>query len=174
MSKPKKKVGMCAYCGETGLVTSDHIPPQNLLPKPKPLDLITVPCCESCRVGWSDDDEYFRLAIASSANVSDNPQAQQVHATLLRSMRKPTKAGFAAMVRKSLTQVDLITPAGLYIKTVGGLKIDKRRFTRVADRLIRGLFFHEQGHRVPEGYEVINQGFQFGAHSVLKAPGGLE
>ncbi len=155
MSKPKKKVGMCAYCGETGLVTSDHIPPQNLLPKPKPLDLITVPCCESCRVGWSDDDEYFRLAIASSANVSDNPQA-------------------AAMVRKSLTQVDLITPAGLYIKTVGGLKIDKRRFTRVADRLIRGLFFHEQGHRVPEGYEVINQGFQFGAHSVLKAPGGLE
>ena len=24
------------------------------------------------------------------------------------------------------------------------------------------------------GYEVINQGFQFGAHSVLKAPGGLE
>jgi hypothetical protein len=89
-------------------------------------------------------------------------------------LQKPTKAGFAAMVRKSLTQVDLITPAGLYIKTASGMKVDRRRITRVANRILRGLFFHERGHRVPEGYEVVNQDFQFGTHRVLEALGTFQ
>src|SRR5262245_5791839 len=82
-----------------------------------------------------------------------------VHATVMRSLQKPTKAGFAAMVRKSLTQVDRITPGGLYIDTVGGMKVNRRRIIRVSNRIIRGLFFHEYGYRIPEGYEVINQDF---------------
>jgi hypothetical protein len=75
------------------------------------------------------------------------------------------------MVRKSIRKVDVITPAGIYIETMGALQIDARRFDRVAERIIRGLFFHEKGHRLPEGYTVINQGFQFGAHPVLEALG---
>jgi hypothetical protein len=78
------------------------------------------------------------------------------------------------MVRKSLTQVNLITPAGLYVKTASGLKVDMRRITRVANRILRGLFFHEKGYRVPEGYEVINQDFQFGTHRVLDVLGTFQ
>jgi hypothetical protein len=61
VSSQPKKSGQCAYCGKKQPVTDDHIPPKNLFPKPRGSNLITVPCCEFCRKGWSENDEYFIL-----------------------------------------------------------------------------------------------------------------
>ena len=45
----------------------------------------------------------------------------------------------------------------------GALLISKKRFDRVAQRIIRGLFYQEFGRRLPDEYEVQNtfnqQGF---------------
>ncbi len=37
--------GECVYCGSVGKITDDHIPPENLLSKPRPNNLIKVQSC---------------------------------------------------------------------------------------------------------------------------------
>jgi hypothetical protein len=63
-------VRKCYLCGSTENLTRDHIPPENIFPKPKPTNLITVPCCRKCNEGFSKDDEAFRLWVASSVGRS--------------------------------------------------------------------------------------------------------
>lgn len=55
--------GACIYCGREGPLTLDHIPPRALFAEPRPADLITVPSCQPCNVGFSKDDEYLRLVL---------------------------------------------------------------------------------------------------------------
>lgn len=143
----------CAYCDVPNAKTRDHIPPRNLFPKPWPSDFITVPCCESCRAGWSDDDEYFRLAVVSTENVSAHAAVDSVIETVSRSFEKENKQGFARLVYDSLIEVagkgsqgeDLAVPI---------MKIDRSRLNRVTNRIIRGLFHHENHYPVPADYII--------------------
>tara|TARA_R110000850_G_scaffold83838_3_gene179908 strand:+ start:699 stop:1409 length:711 start_codon:yes stop_codon:yes gene_type:complete len=52
----------CFLCGSEGDITREHIPPKCLFPKPRPNNLLTVPCCFNCNNTASQDDEYLRLA----------------------------------------------------------------------------------------------------------------
>lgn len=69
--------------------------------------MITVPCCEQCREGWSKDDEYFRLAIVSHASIYNHPYVKKLNEVLLRSLRKPDKQGFSIMVNSSLRELEM-------------------------------------------------------------------
>lgn len=55
----------CAYCG--GLSnTNDHVIPKNLYPisiRKQNVQLLTVPSCDKCNAGFSDDEEHFRNII---------------------------------------------------------------------------------------------------------------
>jgi 5-methylcytosine-specific restriction endonuclease McrA len=75
MSEAKQK--SCAYCHATDDLTDDHIPPQNLFPKPRPsnLNLITVPACRKCNGSASKDDEYFRYCLCMCEKVGRDEQA---------------------------------------------------------------------------------------------------
>lgn len=151
----------CAYCAAQNAETRDHIPPRNLFPKPRPSDLITVPCCEPCRAEWSNDDEYFRLAVVSTENVSEHAAADRINKDISRSLTKESKQGFARLLYDSLIEVpgkdshgkDVVVPA---------LKIDRSRINRVANRIIRGLFHHEKHYPVPDGYIVETEFRQAG------------
>lgn len=167
MSQPKK-VGRCAYCAETRPLTDDHIPPRNFFPKPRSSNLVTVPCCETCQVGWSKDDEYFRAAILSSARVFDEPLSQGATDSLLRSLRRQEQRGFAKNILKSIQEIKIVTEAGIYVGREPAFKLDIQRIDRVTQRIIRGLFFHEKGHSVPVEYEVSACIQQFGLEPVLK------
>src|ERR1019366_2356818 len=65
-----KKIKQCYLCQATETLIRDHIPPENLFPRPLPSDLITVPCCKSCNLGFSKIDEQFRAFVSCAANVS--------------------------------------------------------------------------------------------------------
>jgi hypothetical protein len=145
-----KRIGSCAYCGREAPITKDHIPPQNLFPDPKPSNLITVPCCEECRSAWSDDDEYFRLAVVSASNQYDGSHAEKVNETVLRSLRKPNKGGFARLVRESLMKIDVRTEAGIYLGTASGLASD-RKGTDLFFRLLLHLHRSGGGHGASAG-----------------------
>lgn len=157
-----KKVGTCGYCGRTEPLTRDHIPPRSLFEKPYPSDLITVPCCETCREGWSDDDEYFRAAVVSSLNVYGESKAQQACDALLRSIEKPQKKGFAKRILQSLHDVEIKSESGIYLGTVPAFSLDKSRIHRVLQRIIRGLFFHSFQCPLPLSYEALCYFQQFG------------
>lgn len=63
---------ICIYCSATNLIpTRDHVPPKCLFPKPRPLNLVTVPACPTCNQSFKLDDEYFRLMVAGEAAYRD-------------------------------------------------------------------------------------------------------
>src|SRR5437764_2311666 len=68
MPAPRTDTIKCYLCGAADRVTRDHIPPKGLFPRPRPSNLHTLPCCESCNNRASADDEYFRLAVSSLIN----------------------------------------------------------------------------------------------------------
>jgi len=169
--KPKKK-GQCAYCGNISPVTVDHIPPKNLFPKPRSSNLITVPCCVPCYEGWSKDDEYFRANILSSFRVSDEPLAQGVIYSLLRSVNK--SPGFAHLIINSIEEIEIVTESGLYLGKKDAFKLDVERIDRVGQRIIRGLFFYEKRLPLPANYQVIAKIQQFGLEPVLEKLPGIQ
>src|SRR2546427_13092357 len=74
---PQKKILMqhkitwCYLCRSTENLTSDHLPPKNLFPEPRPSNLITVPCCRICNERFSKIDEQFRVFVSTPVNVSE-------------------------------------------------------------------------------------------------------
>ncbi len=57
-------------------LTLDHIPPMGLFPKPRPDDLIKVPCCFECNNKHSGFDE--RLRIVASMPFDRNEVGQRI------------------------------------------------------------------------------------------------
>jgi len=51
----------------------DHIPPDSLFAQPKPSNLITVPCCETCRTKDATNDEFMLDLFISLAATENHP-----------------------------------------------------------------------------------------------------
>ena len=51
--------------------------------------------------------------------------------------------------------VNVNTPAGIYLGQRPAYNVDLSRLDRVAARTAKGLFYHEQGRRLPDEYEMI-------------------
>lgn len=147
-SAKHSKGSACAYCGGAP-ETSDHIPPKNLFSRPLPADLLTVPCCERCRKGWSKDDEYFRIALLSSSNLADVPAVQPVIESILRSLRRPQARGLARLVESSLVRIEQRTKSGIIAGTDPAFRVQGPRLERVGARIIRALFFEEFRQPLP-------------------------
>ena len=64
----KTHTNQCYLCGSTDNLTRDHIPPKGIFPKPRPNDLLTVPCCFDCNNGLSKQDELLRLMVSGAIN----------------------------------------------------------------------------------------------------------
>ena len=79
---------VCAYCGASGNLTKDHVPPKNLFLTPRPSNLISVPACKVCHENTSKDDEYFRLKISMRDDVSLNPEARAAWNTVFHSLAR--------------------------------------------------------------------------------------
>ncbi len=167
MPNKPKKIDNCAYCGKLEPATKDHIPPRNLFPEPRSHNLITVPCCESCRQGWSKDDEYFRLVLLSTWTVSEQEIAQKPIDTLIRSLGRKENRKFARMVQRSMGKSFARTEAGILLGPFDTLSIQPERVNRVLERIIRGLFFHEKKYPVPEGYRITIRFNQLGLDKIL-------
>jgi hypothetical protein len=144
----------CIYCGNTENMTVDHIPPKALFPEPRPLNMMTVPCCRVCNESFSKDDEYFRLILVSCQSVSEDPAVQVVNEKLLRSIRKIEAPGLATLVNQSLHVVDVFSEGGIYLGYAPALKVDAIRFHRTLDRIAQGLFFLTHRYPIPKRYNL--------------------
>src|SRR5438445_6283846 len=152
--KRKRKMGQCVYCGKVRLLTDDHIPPQNLFPKPRPGSLIRVPSCEPCNGGASKDDEYFRLFITVREDAKGHPDRDAVLPVVLRSLNRPEARGFAKAFWKNTRYAERMSPSGLFLSSGRVYEAEGRRMDRVAVRIVKGLVFHETHKRVPDDHKV--------------------
>jgi hypothetical protein len=123
--------------------TFDHLPPACLFPKPRPNDLVTVPACFNCNNAASKDDEAFRVFLSLQIGM----ETPTIHSLwkdgALRTLQH--NARLKQRVVDQSWQVDLRTPAGIFLGKRRVIRVPVHTHNAVIDRIVRGLYFHHFG-----------------------------
>ena len=132
-----KKNKLCHFCGRLS-ESKDHIPSKNLLEKPYPDNLLTIPSCLDCNQSFSLDEEYFLNVLVE---VSNNP-------TLL------AKKEFGGNVFKARQRSPKLKDRILnsLIQAENGriyFKMEENRIKRVIEKNALGLYFHKYNKLPP-------------------------
>lgn len=136
----------CIYCGTTGKLTKDHVPPRNLFPAPRPSDLVTVPACKPCNKSFELDDEYFRIAVVAPADPERDPVAARLWAEKVVRGTLTRSPALKSTIIRSLVRLDVTTPAGIYLGTTPTVRLDRKRLDRITRRIVTALHWHHHGH----------------------------
>jgi len=148
------KVPICVYCSLVRAVTQDHVPPKSFFPKPRPLDLITVPSCKSCNEGSGIDEELFLATFMfTEAGVSD--AGKKLWDEKLHRMYKKN-LGLKKRIASSLHEVDLFTPSGIALGRRMAIRHDEIRSEKVINKIVRGLYYYEYRKPLPASVEITN------------------
>ncbi|MBW2742085.1 MAG: hypothetical protein JRE64_25330 [Deltaproteobacteria bacterium] len=132
---------MCSYCGERIATDKEHVFPKNLYPDSKAesrVQRMTIPSCNICNNGWSDDEAYFRniLALAGKPNES----RRELWETTIR--RSFDKLDGTRRVRELVESMRSVEIDGLdRHKVYPG---QDERVVRVVKKVVRGLCHHHQ------------------------------
>jgi hypothetical protein len=135
----------CYVCGKTaeetpeGKLTKDHLPPKNLFPKPRPANLITVPCCYSCNNSAHNDDEYFRIAVSCMYNADKIGKQLWKDKVVGSTVRKRRLRTSLDKLNASFKRIALITPQGIEDAVEGALQAAPVK--RVLLRITKGLLY---------------------------------
>jgi hypothetical protein len=131
---------LCAYC-DIPATTRDHVPSKKLFTPPLPENLITVPVCERCNNGASNDDEVFRneLSIMAGSFGESAKAAERLQPTM-RGIRR-NKATLARLVTQAQL-VERYAPSGLYLRHGYAVPVVPGLQQRVITRIVRGLYWH--------------------------------
>lgn len=148
-SKRKQHNGICTYCGSEGPVTKDHVFARTLF-LTRTENMITVPACQACHSTKNVGEEALRTFVNTEINGSQHPDAlQHLEKAARATQRKQSRIG-RAIVERSYIQ-DYITGAGIYLGPVVAVPTDDFRevILTTVKYVIRGLYFHETGNRLP-------------------------
>jgi hypothetical protein len=152
-SKPKRHPEICIYCAKNPGVTDDHVPPKSFFPQPRPSNLITVPACNKWNSGAGKDDDYFLATFMfSEAGITDAGKTlwrQRVHRMFSKNL------GLRRKNASGLSHRRVATPSGIYLGRRMALQFDERRFDRVVQKIVRGLYYFEYGETLPADAEVM-------------------
>ena len=140
--------GTCIYCGTSGEITRDHVPPKNLFPKGT-LGLVTRPACQKCNNEAKLDDEYFRLNITLRHDIANTPPDSDVTLESIAKLYAPEKLGLALRMLSQRREFKVESPAGEHLGWVPGMSVDSARIRRVLRRTVRGLFSAHMGVAIP-------------------------
>lgn len=139
----------CVYCGASPARTRDHVPPAAVFGRPRPANLITVPCCEGCRRSQSLDDEYFRDMLGASLVVARHPAGAPLVDGLHRALERQRGSGSRGSTLRGFELVEVFTPGGIFVGKAGIYRPETARLDAVVSRTMRGLYFHHYGRRLP-------------------------
>jgi hypothetical protein len=143
-----RKKAKCAYCGAAA-TTADHVPPKGLFAKPLPKDLVTVPSCRPCNGDAAPDDEYFRTVMVLRWDVYERSDAAGAVQRAMRALVRPRGEGFRNGLLNKLTEIPVFGDDGAKVGSIRQLDVDMRRVRRVVERIVRGLYYHHKGVRLP-------------------------
>lgn len=152
MVKRGTQIEKCCYlCGSTEKLTREHVPPRGLFPKPKPDNLLTIPCCLRCNNKASRDVEYFRLA--ASALINKNPQG-------IRTWRRVVGSTISSGRIKDLIEVLRKRAKPTRLRTASGT-VEAMEFGFDADRINRILVSITRGFLTLWSPEIDNSKLDF-------------
>lgn len=130
---------VCYRCGSPA-TTREHVVPRCLYPDPPAHKLLTVPACRDCNNALTKDEEYFRTVLASAWIESDAARKvaeQKVHP----SFNRPERDGLRKLLLANSRDIYLPSNHGFVLTAI--LKADGARMDRVAEKIVRGLYYHE-------------------------------
>ena len=145
----------CVYCGTTGDITADHVPPECLFEPPLPNNLITVPACRRCNQRFGRDDEYFKTALVFRWDTDTHPVAQARRESAMRAVAREQAVGFRRLFTDTLQAAPIILRSGLYIGEGGRFVADIERIRSVVRRIVRGLHYSKLGIALPISQEIM-------------------
>jgi hypothetical protein len=130
---------LCSYCGEHPATDNEHVFPRSLYPAAKArsrVQRLTIPSCNECNKGWSDDEVHFRNVLALAGEPND-ARRELWETTIRRSFRK--KDG----TRRVGDLIQIMRPFEMdgraRHKVYPG---EDERVIRVVKKIIRGLCHH--------------------------------
>jgi hypothetical protein len=151
MRRVKRPSEICVICGSNPATSWDHLPPDGMFPKPKPVDPIEVPACGACNSGSSDYDQIFQVFVGLAAGHSETGEKMfKEHVTrILRSNRRLKHS-----IAQTLCNVDLKTPAGIFFGSGKAVLRDSKSYDAVIERIIRGLHFYHTEHILGDKVDI--------------------
>lgn len=146
MSSPRP-AKICYLCGKTeqdigSALTSDHIIPDCFFPRPKPNNLLTLPCCTGCQKEYQKDEEYVRNSLSAISNLGKNKDALYAW-----------KAAHRALLRRPAIAADFrgrMAPFRVNGAKVIGLQFSQERTEKVIQKIAIGLHYHFTGKLFPK------------------------
>ena len=152
-TREKKK--LCVYCRSPEDLTRDHIPPKSFFAKPRPNNLITVPCCRTCHKEFTENDEYLRNYLIFSSQCRGHAAARQLQENGLRSLQDPNAGELSNPLFNTWDQS---WPGNLAssLPFAHGATVapDDERIEDVIERIVVGLFWIENDKYLPPDYTV--------------------
>ena len=144
-----KKEKLCAYCGKPAS-DREHVFPKCLYPTSKSkskIQRLTIPACNECNNGWTDDEAHFRNAMVLAGKPGGI--ANELWGAAQRSFKKSDGRRRAKDIILQLRPVE-----GNNYKIYPG---QDERVIRVVKKIIRGLSHHHKIMTVvPESLVWVN------------------
>ena len=127
----------CSYCGKkVNKIQREHVIPSCLYPSSQRLSRvqrITIPACNECNNGWSDDEAHFRNILVL-AGEQPNWAREKLWEKILRSFdevdglkRKRDVISCIKSIESNKGNIDMVFPG------------EQERIKRVVKKIIRGL-----------------------------------
>ena len=126
----------CYICGSRENLTKEHVPPKGLFPVPRPNNLIKVPGCEPCNNGKSQDDEYFRLAMAAFRDRS--PDGDRIWNEKVLNSTLP-KGRIARRISEIIQDSELVSSNASGDSSL--MAFDPEVLDRMVVKIVRGLLY---------------------------------
>jgi hypothetical protein len=135
MQPPRSLV--CVICGARPATTREHVPPQGFF-KGMSGQLRTVPSCNICNNGSSEDDEtlrnYISAQIGKQTDGAKNLWEKGAHKSLRRSNKLRSE------LLRTLQEVEVTNEDGTSTTRLGFI-VPVSLYQRVFERVTRGLYF---------------------------------
>lgn len=133
-------IDICFICCEPGADSRDHVIPRSFFVEPISRafgNLVTLPAHKGCHDQL--DEAYLRDVFAGMAG--DSVTAWYLKDTKIkRSFRRDPDR--LALILSNLSFSDRLSPGGVWLNPVDGLKLDKDRFYPPLRKIVRGLYFY--------------------------------
>ncbi len=162
MTESSPRQGICAYCGNFGEVTDDHVVPQCLWPGRVPKDAPIVDACKRCNnEEKSRNDTYLRDFLTMDIANEGQPVRERIYPKFIRAVQR-NQSVFAHHSQRSQL-VELVTPGGLFAGYAYGIQLPTQQITKELTTIVRGLYYAYIGKNIgvtlPEAtpFEVFRQ-----------------
>lgn len=135
----------CYLCGANLIKndnkSKDHVPPDCIFPVGTQ-SMITVPCCITCNERYRKLDDKMRNSIATLSSAVSSEPIEKAKRAILKSPKMIKE--YLSYTKSHPTLVnDDGQPRLLFY-------FDSEELTRWLSRIVKGLFFHENGRRISD------------------------